>query len=135
MPAYLTPQEAHDRLAAFEIDSLPSQGAVDTASRRVDNMGPFYGARYTSPQERAFPRTFTAEGDTEGEVPNAVLDWVALEAHQLTTTQSGGDKPPVSSVSHAGAGSVTYARPKVSNEVWLQYGLLKPYLRRSGTIN
>jgi hypothetical protein len=134
MAAYLTDQEAHNRLSAFEIDSLPTDGALEVASRRLDSLGPFKGARYTSPQERAFPRTYTYEEDTEGQVPAAILDWVALEAHRLSNTTGGGDQPPISSISHAAAGSVTYARPKISREASLQQGLLHPYQRISGTV-
>lgn len=135
--AYLTPQQAHDRLSTYEFDSLPSVGALELASRKLDTQGPFRGARYTMPQPLAFPRSFTVEGDTEGEVPDAILDWVAIEAHKLTGASSGGsggDKPPVSSVSHSGAGSVTYARPKVSLENQIQAALLSPYLRQTGTM-
>ena len=134
MPPYLTQQEAADRLSTYELEAYPTDGALIAASRRLDRSGPFKGARLEVTQEHAFPRTYTHEGDTENLVPGAILDWVALEAMKLSTIQSGGDKPPISSISHPDAGSVTYARPKIANEAYLQAGLLDPYLRRSGSI-
>lgn len=127
MASYLTPQEAHDLLLEFEIDALPSLGALEVASMQVDRKGPFWGARRNSPQALAFPRTYVRDGDTDNVVPRAIEIWVAVEAYRRTPSQSGGDKPPISSISHAQAGSVTYARPKVSELTILQDGLLEPY--------
>ena len=134
--SYLTPEEAHDRLLLFEIDALPTEGALAMASRRLDISGPFYGTRAEYGQEHAFPRSFTAEGDVDGEVPDAVLDWVALEANRLTVSTGGetGDAPPISSISHPAAGSVSYARPKISNQAFLQRGLLRRYQRPTGVV-
>ncbi len=128
MASYLIPVEAAGRLAAFNITHTPSAGSLEGASRLLDASGPFYGARYDPNQALAFPRTYTAPGDTDNIVPGAILDWVALEAYRIDTDE----EPAVTSKSVQHLGSKTYARPRVSKAARLQAGLLDAYQLKIG---
>lgn len=134
MSAYLTEAEATARLLDLGITASPSDALLRLASARLDAQGPFYGARYDFPQDLAFPRTYTAYGDTDGEVPEAVKDWTAVEASKMLTSVTTGEKAPVSSISFSDVGSVTYARPKVDGPSSLQRGLLSPYQIKHATL-
>lgn len=80
---YLTPQQAAARLMGYGIDATPTEGDVTLASNAVDRMGPFVGERAEG-ADRSFPRTVTLSSDTEGIVPEAVLDAASiLSVHQL----------------------------------------------------
>lgn len=97
-------------------------GDLETASRELDAR-PLIGGRYDPNQDLRFPRSYTVPGDTEGEVPEPIFDWVALRAYQLSTE----DEPAVTSES-AGRVSVSYARPKASQIERRMRRLLAPYL-------
>lgn len=133
MPSYLTTSQADTRLlSVFDIDHESSFGRVALASARIDNMGPFIGVRYESDQVLAFPRSVTLDGDTEGEVPEAVLNLTALLTYKATATTNS---PPITSQSARGL-SVTYATPKTSpTDSLLALALedLKRYQRKTGT--
>lgn len=131
MASYLTTIDAELRLDdRYGITATISQGDIDAASDELDSMMPFVGYRYstdTDVQTRQFPRATTLDGDTEGEVPPRILDWVALRAYQLAT-----DEGPAVTSEGAGGVSVSYANPKVSQTEKRMMGLLSPYLRRVG---
>src|SRR5215207_3076663 len=92
MPAaYLTPSEAQARLVLYSIDATPTAKELELASNRLDLMGGFLGLKAQEDQLRAFPRTYVYLDDVEGDVPTAILDWVALTAYQL----SQDDEPPI----------------------------------------
>jgi hypothetical protein len=127
MAAYLTPTEAEGRLLTrfgIEVDLLA--GDLDVASSELDEQGPFKGTPYSPEQSRAFPRSFMLEDDVEGEVPDAILDWVSLAAHRF----GAADSPGVLSESVGGA-SRTYARAKLSQAERYMSSLLGPYLNRA----
>ncbi len=133
MASYLTAAQARDRLAAFGITHAPSAGALKSASRLLDSYGPFYGARYGANQALAFPRTYTAPGDAENAVPEAILDLVAFLAVKLDTE----DEPAVASMSVQHLGSKTFARPKVSRLDRLivsQWDAVSIYQRKTGVL-
>lgn len=121
MSAYLTPTEAASRLSRYGITQTVEEGDLDAASGQLDALAPFFGDKTDSAQENEFPR----DGDTV--VPDAVLDWVALRAYQLSTDEG----PPVERES-AGRVSSTYALPKLSQTEKRMGALLHPYLSHVG---
>lgn len=140
--AYLTAAEARSRLSdsgtgyGFTVDEVAgiSPGDVMAASADLDAMGPFKGIPADVLQESAFPRLlpplYTApQGGSPALTPDAVLDWVALRAYQLSVD----DEAPVSSEG-AGRVSVSYARPKTGRTERLMASLLEPYLLRVGRL-
>ncbi len=131
MSLYLTAAEAEDLLLSrYGIDASLLPGHVDAASGNLDGGGPYYGYKVSSTQPLAFPRSYTAPGDTANTLPENVKAWVALEAYKL----SKADEPGVTSKSVDGIGSKSYARPGIPIEVRLQSGLLTPYLMRTGAL-
>jgi hypothetical protein len=127
---YLEPGAAATRLSAFGVTYTPSTGQLDLASRHIDSLGPFVGAKYSYPQPLAFPRTVTLEGDTESQVPGAILDAVALLAY----AESQDSMTPIASESVLDA-SVTYAVPKRDRTLRRAYTLVGPYLRTRGSLS
>lgn len=81
-------------------------------------------------QERAFPRLSPPLYEGPAVTPDALLDWCALRALQL----SRDDEAPVSSESAGRAGS-NFARPKLSRTERLMRSLLDPYLLRAGRLS
>ena len=128
--SYVTPAEASERLRAHGFEGVPLQGHLDLASRRVDAKGPFVAGRLAEDQELAFPRTYNLDGDTHGEVPEAVKNWVALEAYKLSLP----DAPPVTSEPIPTIGAIQYSRPARSQVERLQDGILNRYFRRVGSL-
>ena len=125
--SYLTSSEASMRLSDFDLDGYPAQGLLNVASRRLDSLGPFVGDRLDHDQVLAFPRDVTLDGDTPGEVPDAVKDFVALEAFRL----SQDDDVTTQSASIGGNISMTFARPATSREERIQRRLIHRYLART----
>lgn len=141
---YLTADEAKVRLSdpatgygftAEEVSGI-SRGDVMAASSDLDAMGPFVGRRTDPNQEREWPRKFGGDLLEDAPsilnpyvTPDAVLDWVALRAYQL----SQDDEAPVSSES-AGRAGQSFARPKLSRTERLMASLLDPYLLRVGRL-
>lgn len=129
--SFLTAAEAEDLLLSrYGIDASLLPGHVEAASGNLDGGGPYYGSKVSSTQSLAFPRSYTAPGDTANLVPENVKVWVALEAYKL----SKADEPGVTSKSVDGIGSKSYARPGVPIEVRLQSGLLNPYIMKAGVL-
>lgn len=123
MAAYLSDTEAAARLQdRYNITAAPVLGDLEAASGELD-ASPLVGWRYDLNQEREFPRSVTLAGDVEGEVPEAVLDWVALRAYQLLEDES----PAVQSEGARGV-NVSYAEPKLSQTEKRMKRLLAPYL-------
>lgn len=108
---------------------IPDTALLRLASDRVDQMGPFIGARYSPSQVRAFPRSVTLDGDDEGVVPQAIKDWVALEACRLQQE----DDPPMTSYS-LGSMSETFSRGKRSRIAMLQENLVGRYQHRTALV-
>jgi hypothetical protein len=134
--AYLTGGEAADRLAErFGVTASPSEGDLAVASSIVDAFGPFVGTLYEWDQPHAFPRSETLAGDTEGEVPESVLDAVALFAADLAdSSEDVGGGAPVQSYT---VGEMTYQfvtggsrSPRKSKAAML----LSSYSRRTGVV-
>lgn len=132
---YLTGAEIATRLAA-RFPDLPEvtvgDGDAEIASAELDAAGPFIGGRLDSDQEHAFPRSVTPAGETNEDTdpPDAVLDWVALNAYRV----SRADAPAVTSESARGV-SVTYASPAPSQAERRMAGLLAPYLLYFGLVS
>ncbi|MDP9474440.1 MAG: hypothetical protein M3R38_01855 [Actinomycetota bacterium] len=110
MPSYLSGADASARIAArFGLTGFAiPDGYAEMASDEVDGAGPFVGQTYAEPQALAFPRTYRAPRDAAGVVPEAVLDYVALRAAQLSQPSPSA---PIQSHS-VGDVSRTYASPK-----------------------
>lgn len=117
---YLDPAAAASRLSGFGITAEVSERELMVASDQLDALAPFAGSKPYG-QERQFPRA------GEDAVPDAVLDWVALRAYEL----SSEEEPPVTS-ERAGSVSRNYGRAKISRTARLRYGLLDRYLLRTG---
>jgi hypothetical protein len=124
---YLTRAQYATRTGTPEADA-PSEYELRLASDAVDAMGPYIGRRYSDTQERAFPRSITLPGDTEGAVPERVLDAVVELAR---SEQSGEDDTPITSHSVLDE-SVTYAVPKTPKSVRRVGALLSPYWLKVG---
>ena len=130
---YLTRAEAASRLTdpetgygfTAEEAGVISGGDLRAASDELDAMGPFVDSPSDPTQERQWPRN--APGSSGPGMPDAVLDWVALRAYQL----SSDDEPPVRSEG-AGGVSVSYAVPKLSQSGKRMERLLAPYLLWTG---
>ena len=130
MSAYLTPGEASERLRGFSIFWVPLQRHLKAPSHRLDGFCPFLSERYGVAQQLAFPRTYTLDGDTAGEVPESIKDWVALEAYKL----SQPDAQPVTSEPIPTIGTIQYSRPARSQAERYQDGILERYFRRIGSL-
>ncbi len=123
---YLTPEQATTRLSQYSIVATPTAKELELASDRLDLLGAFIGAKYAEGQVRAFPRTATVVGDTEGEVPSKVLDWVAITAYELQEE----DEPPVKH-ERISSLSVTYTRGRINRPTRVKRDLLRAYRIRS----
>lgn len=130
---YLTTDQARARLADFGIappEAQPFAGDLRAASDELDSMAPFLGVLRDPLQHREWPRVVRLD-DLEKPadyVPDAVLDWVALRAYQLST-----DEEPAVKSEGAGRVSVTYLHGKFSQTEKRMSGLLDPYLLRTGS--
>jgi hypothetical protein len=117
--AYLTADQIIDRLEdRFGLTAEVLDGDAAIASADLDKL-PFVGVKTDSTQAHEFPRY------PETEVPDAILDWVALRAYQLSVD----DEAAVQSES-AGKVSVSYFRAKRSQTERRMEALVGPY--RSG---
>lgn len=124
MAAYLTEEEAQERLARYGYEAAVPEGYLEIASSEVDSLGPYRGRKAERDQELAFPR----RGDPE--VPAAVLDATALLAYGHAT---GGEEAPVTSEKWLDA-SITYASPVLPAERRLAAKLLWSLQRRVGEV-
>lgn len=123
MPApYLTTQEAEQRLLAYSVAGAPTEDELRLASDELDLLGGFVGLKHTEGQHRQFPRTINIRDDVDGEIPQAVKDWVALSAYQLQRE----DTPPVKS-EKLDVISTTYTRGKKNRLDRLKKDLLRFY--------
>ncbi len=133
MASYLTEAEADTRLQnIFDIEHESVFGRARLASAKIDQMGPFIGIRYGDTQALAFPRSVTLDGDTEGVVPEAVLNLAALLTYRATAPDAG---VAVTSESARGL-SRSYAAPKTGatdSLVALALEDIKRYQRKTGT--
>lgn len=133
MAPYLTNSEIATRLSSrFVITATITLGDADIASDDLDAGGPFIGDPLVEGQGRAFPRDKSPDGadNTSTTIPDAILDWVALRAYQLST-----DEGPAVKSEGAGGVSVTYADPKASATEKRMRRLLAPYQRVPGGIS
>lgn len=115
----LTPEEA----------GAVTGGDLRLASDALDSMAPFEGERAQRDQEREFPRVmYVGDSRAGATVPDAVLDWVALKALELSAEHEPG-------VRSEGAGrvSVSYSEPKRSQLERRMDGLIEPYLLKTGS--
>lgn len=110
---------------------------LDLAEASLKRMGPFIGTRYSSTQPDDFPRSITLEGDTEGVVPEAVMDFIALRAASLALS----DEMTAVTSNSMGIEDIrlteAYKRPKFSKvEVYLRNRMeeLRKYQRRTGEV-
>jgi hypothetical protein len=124
--SYETNEQMQTRLSQrFGITAEITVGDADIASNDVDSLGPFIGSRLADDQERQFPRNVNPDGSTNAvtDPPEAVLDWVALRAYQLSN-----DEDPAIKSETVGRASVVYLRGKLSRIERRMSGLLTPYL-------
>lgn len=133
---YLTKTEAVARLTdaeegygfTAEEAGVITGGDLRLASDQLDGLAPFEGERAQQDQEREFPRVVHVGDSRNGAaVPDAVLDWVALKALELSTEHEPG-------VRSEGAGrvSVSYSEPKRSQLERRIDGLIEPHLLKVG---
>lgn len=125
MSYFINPEDASARLSSrFGIEGASlTHGDLAIASSNLDGRAPFVGEKNDEYQLHQFPR------DGEDDVPEAILDYVALRAFALATN----DKPAVSS-ERADEVSVTYRSPKRSQTEKRMARLVAPYLRRVGRV-
>jgi hypothetical protein len=107
------------------LTATPTAAVLLIASDHLDLKGPFIGCLLDEAQHRAFPRNVAVQDDPEGEIPDRVLDWVALRAYQL----SRADEPGVKS-EKVDSLSAAYTRGKRSRPDRLMRNLLKLYRLR-----
>lgn len=136
--AYLTAVEIETRLSLrFDITVILNEADVEIAHQGLERMGPFVGTRYDYEQVDVFPRSVTLTGDTEGQTPEAVLDFIALRAASLSIAE---EVTPLSSESEGLSGlseSKSYSRPKISKvEAYLRNTMarLSRYRRTFGEL-
>ena len=119
----------------FGITATMVVADLDLAEASLRRMGPFIGTRYNPTQPNDFPRSITLEGDTEGVVPEAVMDFVALRAASLAQADT------ITPLDREGKGlgklrsDNNYSRPKMSKvEVYLRNAMaeLRKYQRHTG---
>lgn len=132
MASYLTEAQAEARLdSRFGIEAAPLQGDIDIASSELESSGPFIGRKLVTDgtQVLAFPRSQNPDGttNTDTTVPDAILDWVALNSYRIHSD----DAPAVTSWSRSGV-SESYAYPAPSQAERRMEYLLAPYLLRVG---
>lgn len=127
MASYLTAAQIATRLSdRFAITATITAGDADIASNELDASGPFIGEKQVSTQERAFPRSVNPDGSVNSTttLPDAVLDWIALRAYQLSVD----DDSAVKSES-VGDISITYASSRLPLSKKRMTLLLVPYLK------
>ena len=132
MAAYLTASDAETRLySRFNIETTVTDGDVEIASDELDAQTPFIGTKLVTDgtQIREFPRSLNPDGtaNEDTDPPEAVLDWVALAAYQLTSD----DSPAVTSASADGV-SLTFARPDTSPTERRMERMISPYYLKVG---
>lgn len=125
--AYLTPEQAATRLTSYTVSATPTVMELTIASDMLDRKGMFIGVPYAEDQPRAFPRSETVSGDTEGVTPDRVLDWVALTAYQLQEE----DEPPIRHERISSLSS-TYTRGLKSRVERVKRYLLQDYRQFTG---
>lgn len=126
---YLTATQAAQRLGAYSLTNTaeyPTDTFLKLASDELDEYNSFLGDRYDLLQPREFPRSITIGDDTEGQVPERVLDFVALRAYQLTNELD----PPVITESIKGLSTIfTRGRKTLTDRIMPQ--LMRPYKQRA----
>ena len=124
---YLTAADATERIQKYNLEADLTDPFVMMASDQLDYlMGGFVGAKYDHLQHPAFPRNVTLPGDTEGVVPERVLDWVALTAYELFEDH----EPHVKSERVKNISEV-FVRGRHSQPSRFKKTLLRPYRVRS----
>lgn len=107
---YLTPAQARTRLIArYDVEAELTIGDLMLASDELDQMAPF-----------------EADVDVEN-LPDALLDWVALRAHHIAAVDREGF-----TATRADVLSKTYAWPQLSRTARRLEKLVAPYLKRTG---
>lgn len=128
---YLSTNDAEARLwSRYGVEASLSTGDLEAASVELDALAPFIGSKYdtSGDQELAFPRSINPDGtEGDGEVPERVLDWVALAAYTITSP----DSPAVTSES-IGSTSRTYSTSRVSPSTRRLAHLIEPYFLKVG---
>jgi hypothetical protein len=128
--AYLTTSQAATRLASYGITASVSAGDLIVASEELDALGPWISQKKESNQGPAFPRSLLLDGteNTEGIVPEVILDAVALLAYHIGTDED----PAITSESILDR-SVTYSIPKENIHTRRITALIRPYQLRVGS--
>lgn len=110
---YLTPEQARLTLVErFGIDKSPMIGDLIAASEELREYAPFVDGV-----------------DLDGELPDTLLDWVALRAHVLSEDEPG----PVTEDSMSPF-TRRYARPEATQNQKRLERLIAPYLAHKGRI-
>lgn len=126
MPAaYLTPADAGTRIASYglSLPAPPPEAILRIASDELDLKGPFLGERLGGElQQREFPRDTSVQDDVPEQVPERILDWVALRAYQLAKD----DDAPIKA-EKIDKISVSYSRGKTSKVSRYMRNLLRYY--------
>lgn len=123
MAPYLTPAQIATRLLdRFSIAATVTPGDADIASDELDALGPFVGVKETAGQVREWPRVLS-DGIGPAVTPEAVKDWIALRAYQLSS-----DEDPAITRETILDASWTYAEPKLSTSQKRMSYLLAPFL-------
>ena len=126
--SYMTANEAQERLwSRYAIQSVINTGDVAVASYELDSKKyRFLGDAYAELQVLGFPRSINLAGDVIGQVPERVLDWVALRARQVSRPST-----PPAIKEQVDTLSVEYTHGKRDRVDVLMEDLLRPYVQRS----
>lgn len=125
---YLSPTEAATRLGSYGLESEVLAVELQIVSNDLDREHTFVGERYADGQEREFPRNITLAGDTEGQIPSDVLDWLAITAYQL----HNDDEAPIKQ-ERVDTITTAWTRGVRSRSDRLKKNLLRPYLATNGS--
>jgi hypothetical protein len=134
IPPYLTASEIAARLASrYNITATIAPADAEAASNELDAMRPFIGWRFEldpTAQPRQFPRNIEPDlSESDGTIPDAILDTVALLAYAYELDEG----PPVKQEG-AGGASITYAYPKRNLANRRIEELMRPYMRKRGQV-
>ena len=125
--SYITPDGAQERLwTRYGLKSAINPGDTANATIELDTRSTeFIGDRDDPQQVLAFPRSTTVAGDLPGVVPERVLDWIALRAHQISKPAT-----PPAIKEQVDTLAVQYTHGKQDRVDILMQDLLRPYVNR-----
>lgn len=124
---YLTAEQATARIAEYNLEGPVTEAFVELATDELEFMhAGWIGTKYDPDQDLSFPRSVTVAGDTEGVVPERILNWVAITAYQLQE-----DDEPAVRAERVKNISEQFVRGREAQPSRIKKRLLRPYRVRS----